>query len=74
MPQYSHMTKNAGQESGKVLCEVKVQMSKCFSVVSRDIHGEFLHHLHPESGDGVKSSHIHNKSLLASFYMSKLLN
>ena len=37
-------------------------------------HGEFLHHLHRDSGDGVKSSYIDNASLLASFYMSKLLN
>ena len=36
--------------------------------------GNFLHHLHLDIGDGVKSSHIDNTSLLASFYMSKLLN
>ena len=32
-----------------------------------------LTYCHLDSGDGVKSSHIDN-ALLASFYMSKLLN
>ena len=47
---------------------------KCFSVVHRDIQGEFLHQLHLDNGDSVKSCHTDNASLLASFYTSELLN